>query len=69
MNHRLIGGGFFCTVSLYCDDRHLAAEMGALAGAGLEKEGIHAESGEIIADIRSGLFGAVGLGFGRCLAC
>lgn len=54
-----------------CDDRHLAAEMGALAGAGLGEEFVHAELGEIIAGIRSGrtspdqvtVFGAVGLPF------
>jgi len=54
-----------------CDDRDLAARMGAIAGAGLGPEAIHAELGEIIAALKPGrtsdrqitIFGTVGLAF------
>lgn len=53
------------------DDRRLAVEMGAVAGAGLDGKIIHAELGEIIAGTRPGrrsaqdvtIFGSVGLAF------
>jgi ornithine cyclodeaminase len=54
-----------------CDDRDLAARMGAIAGAGLGPETIHAELGEILAGGKPGrtsdeqvtVFGTVGLAF------
>ena len=54
-----------------CDDRDLAAAMGAIAGAGLGPGAIHAELGEIIAGVKPGrtrddqitIFGTVGLAF------
>jgi ornithine cyclodeaminase len=54
-----------------CDDRDLAASMGAIAGAGLGPEAIHAELGEVIAGVKPGrtrhdqvtIFGSVGLAF------
>ena len=54
-----------------CDDRDLAASMGAIAGAGLGADAIHAELGEVIAGVRPGrtsndqitIFGSVGLAF------
>jgi ornithine cyclodeaminase/alanine dehydrogenase-like protein (mu-crystallin family) len=53
------------------DDRKLAVEMGAIGGAGLGIESIHAELGEVIAGIKSGredeeqvtVFASVGLAF------
>jgi len=53
------------------DDRKLAVEMGAVGGAGLGAESIHAELGEVIAGIKKGrenarqitVFGSVGLAF------
>ncbi len=53
------------------DDRDLAARMGAIAGAGLGPEAIHAELGEVIAGVKPGrtradqitIFGTVGLAF------
>jgi ornithine cyclodeaminase len=53
------------------DDRRLAVEMGAVAGAGLDENVIDAELGEIIAGTRPGrrsaedvtIFGSVGLAF------
>ena len=53
------------------DDRALAVEMGAVAGAGLDERAIHAELGEVIAGTRGGrasrdditIFGSVGLAF------
>lgn len=54
-----------------CDDRDLAARMGAIGGAGLGPGAIHAELGEVIAGTRPGrtrddqitIFGTVGLAF------
>jgi ornithine cyclodeaminase len=54
-----------------CDDRDLAASMGAIAGAGLGADAIHAELGEVIAGVKRGrqradeitIFGSVGLAF------
>jgi alanine dehydrogenase len=51
------------------DDRRLAVEMGAVGGAGLGPDVIHAELGEVLAGLRPGrtdfeqitLFGSVGL--------
>lgn len=53
------------------DDRGLAVEMGAVGGAGLGPEAIHAELGEVLAGTRPGregtgqvtVFGSVGLAF------
>jgi ornithine cyclodeaminase len=53
------------------DDRALAVEMGAVGGAGLGPEAIHAELGEVLAGAKPGrtgdrdvtVFGAVGLAF------
>jgi ornithine cyclodeaminase/alanine dehydrogenase-like protein (mu-crystallin family) len=53
------------------DDRRLAVEMGAVGGAGLGPEVIHAELGEVLAGKRSGrtdaaqitVFASVGLAF------
>jgi ornithine cyclodeaminase len=59
-------------ISLFvCDDRDLAAGMGAIAGAGLGPDAIHAELGEVIAGMKPGrtrddqitIFGTVGLAF------
>lgn len=54
-----------------CDDRDLAVQMGAICGAGLGSDAIHAELGEIIGQRRSGritseqitVYGGVGLAF------
>jgi ornithine cyclodeaminase len=51
------------------DDRALAVAMGAVGGAGLTADAIHAELGEVLAGTRSGrcddqevtVFGSVGL--------
>jgi ornithine cyclodeaminase len=53
------------------DDRRLALEMGAVGGAGLGANAIHAELGEVLAGTKQGrlsdqeitLFGSVGLAF------
>jgi ornithine cyclodeaminase len=53
------------------DDRRLALEMGAVGGAGLGAEAIHAEIGEVLSGARHGrrtadevtVFGSVGLAF------
>ena len=63
---RLIASSLFV-----CDDRDLAARMGAIAGAGLGPDAIHAELGEVIAGVKAGrtrddqitIFGTVGLAF------
>jgi len=62
----LIAGSLFV-----CDDCDLAEKMGAIAGAGLGREAIHAELGEVIAGVKPGrtrpdqitIFGSVGLAF------
>jgi len=54
-----------------CDDRDLAVRGGAIGGAGLGPEAIHAELGEVIAGVKPGrtrpeqitIFGSVGLAF------
>jgi ornithine cyclodeaminase len=54
-----------------CDDRDLAVRGGAIGGAGLGPEAIHAELGEVIAGVKRGrtrsdqitIFGSVGLAF------
>jgi ornithine cyclodeaminase len=54
-----------------CDDRELAVSMGAIGGAGLSAEAIHAELGEVIGGLRPGrtnaeqitIYGGVGLAF------
>ena len=54
-----------------CDDRDLAASMGAIAGAGLSIRQIHAELGDVLAGRATGrsspgeitVYGAVGLAF------
>jgi ornithine cyclodeaminase len=54
-----------------CDDRELAVSMGAIGGARLGPEAIHAELGEVLAGTRSGriapeqitVYGTVGLAF------
>ncbi|QBD74830.1 ornithine cyclodeaminase family protein [Ktedonosporobacter rubrisoli] len=60
-----------------CDDRELAVTMGAIGGAGLGAEAIHAELGEIIAGTRQGrsiaeqitIYGGVGLAFQDLAVC
>jgi ornithine cyclodeaminase/alanine dehydrogenase-like protein (mu-crystallin family) len=54
-----------------CDDRNLAVEMGAIGGAGLSEDYIHAELGEVIKNPKLGrtndnqvtIYGSVGLAF------
>ncbi|HQV27089.1 MAG TPA: ornithine cyclodeaminase family protein [Thermoflexales bacterium] len=54
-----------------CDDRDLAASMGAIAGAGLSIRQVHAELGDVLAGRATGrsspgeitVYGAVGLAF------
>lgn len=54
-----------------CDDRSLAVDMGAIGGASLGADAIHAELGEVIAGTKAGrrsdgditVFGSVGLAF------
>lgn len=54
-----------------CDDRELAVTMGAIGGAGLGPDAIHAELGEVLAGTRAGrtaaeqitIYGTVGLAF------
>jgi ornithine cyclodeaminase/alanine dehydrogenase-like protein (mu-crystallin family) len=56
------------------DDRRLALEMGAVGGAGLGMDSIHAELGEVIAGTKPGrrddseitVFASVGLAWLRC---
>jgi ornithine cyclodeaminase len=60
-----------------CDDRDLAVRMGAVGGAGLGPEAVHAELGEVIAGVKPGrtseqqitMFGSVGLAFQDLAAC
>jgi ornithine cyclodeaminase len=66
-----IDAGLIVGSLFVCDDRDLAASMGAIAGAGLGSDAIHAELGEIIAGVKPGrtredqitIFGTVGLAF------
>lgn len=59
------------TARVIVDDRRLALEMGAVGGAGLGPEAIHAELGEVLAGAKAGreevqdttVFGSVGLAF------
>ena len=44
----------FASSLFVCDDRDLAASMGAIAGAGLGPDAIHAELGEVIAGVKPG---------------
>jgi ornithine cyclodeaminase/alanine dehydrogenase-like protein (mu-crystallin family) len=66
-----VDAGLITSSLFVCDDRDLAARMGAIAGAGLGPEAIHAELGEVIAGVKPGrtrddeitIFGTVGLAF------
>ena len=66
-----VDAGLIASALFACDDRDLAARMGAIAGAGLGPDAIHAELGEIIAGVKPGrtheeqitIFGTVGLAF------
>ena len=66
-----VDAGLIASALFVCDDRDLAARMGAIAGAGLAPDAIHAELGEIIAGTKPGrtrddeitIFGTVGLAF------
>lgn len=66
-----VDAGLVASSLFVCDDRDLAAGMGAIAGAGLGPDAIHAELGEIIAGTKAGrtsdrqvtIFGTVGLAF------
>ena len=66
-----VDAGLITSSVFTCDDRDLAAHMGAIAGAGLGPASIHAELGEIIAGVKAGrtsaeqitIFGSVGLAF------
>ena len=66
-----LDAGLIASSLFVCDDRDLAASMGAIAGAGLGRDAIHAELGEVIADVKPGrtrddqitIFGTVGLAF------
>jgi ornithine cyclodeaminase len=66
-----VDAGLIASSLFVCDDRDLAARMGAIAGAGLGPEAIHAELGEVIAGVKAGrtredqitIFGTVGLAF------
>ena len=65
------GRGTHRELPVRCDDRDLATSMGAIAGAGLGPDAIHAELGEVIAGVKRGrtradqitIFGSVGLAF------
>lgn len=66
-----VDAGLIASSLFVCDDRDLAASMGAIAGAGLGPDAIHAELGEVIAGVKPGrtrddqitIFGSVGLAF------
>jgi len=66
-----VDAGLIASSLFVADDRDLAARMGAIAGAGLGPEAIHAELGEVIAGVKPGrtsaeqitIFGTVGLAF------
>lgn len=66
-----VDAGLIASSLFVCDDRDLATSMGAIAGAGLAADAIHAELGEVIAGVKRGrvradeitIFGSVGLAF------
>jgi ornithine cyclodeaminase/alanine dehydrogenase-like protein (mu-crystallin family) len=66
-----VDAGLIVSSLFVADDRDLAARMGAIAGAGLGPDAIHAELGEVIAGVKAGrtreeqitIFGTVGLAF------
>jgi len=66
-----VDAGLIASSLFVCDDRDLATSMGAIAGAGLAPDAIHAELGEVIAGVKRGrvradeitIFGSVGLAF------
>lgn len=66
-----VDAGLIVSSLFVADDRDLAARMGAIAGAGLGPDAIHAELGEVIAGVKPGrtreeqitIFGTVGLAF------
>lgn len=66
-----VDAGLIASSRFVADDRDLAASMGAIAGAGLGSDAIHAELGEVIAGAKPGrtrddqitIFGTVGLAF------
>src|SRR5688500_8876859 len=66
-----VDAGLIASAVFVCDARDLAASMGAIAGAGLGPDAIHAELGEVIAGVKPGrvrddqitIFGTVGLAF------
>ena len=66
-----VDAGLIASSLFVADDRDLAARMGAIAGAGLGPDAIHAELGEVIAGVKPGrtredqitIFGTVGLAF------
>ena len=49
-----VDAGLITSSLFVCDDRDLAASMGAIAGAGLGPDAIHAELGEVIAGVKPG---------------
>jgi len=69
--------GLIRSARFVCDDRDLAVRMGAIGGAGLGPDAIHAELGEVIAGVKPGrtspaqitMFGSVGLAFQDLAAC
>ncbi|SFJ18028.1 ornithine cyclodeaminase family protein [Thermoflavimicrobium dichotomicum] len=66
-----IDAGLIKQALFVCDDRDLAVHMGAIGGAGLDQNHIHAELGEVISGDKVGrtsseqitIYGAVGLAF------
>lgn len=68
-NEAEVDAGLIRKSLFVCDDRDLAMEMGAIGGAGLGADAIHAEIGEVLAGAKSGrssagqitVFGSVGL--------
>jgi ornithine cyclodeaminase len=69
--------GLIRSALFVCDDRDLAVRMGAVGGAGLGPDAVHAELGEVIAGVKPGrtsdaeitMFGSVGLAFQDLAAC
>lgn len=72
-----VDAGLIAASRFVCDDRELATRMGAIGGAGLGADAIHAELGEVIAGVKPGrtsdeeitIFGTVGLAFQDLAAC